>query len=108
MRQFTTNILAQTPAENRPSSIDWVNQLPIGVNVLTAEMLTDSTDYTITDVTFSEQVVTFWLTGGVSGNNYNITCQITSTDGETLQATIPFQCLQFNYVGIIPGEDCAC
>lgn len=106
MRTYVTNTLSQTPPENRPASIDWVNQLPIGVNVSSVEMLSDSTDYTISDITFSEQVVTFWLTGGVSGKQYNITCQISSTDGETLQATVPFICTQFNYVGVQFGKRC--
>lgn len=100
MRQYVTNEIIQTPAENRPALINWDIELPAGVTILSSEFIVDSTDYTIEAASFVLRATSFRLTGGIAGNAYNITNRITCSDSEVLEATIPFVCQQYNFVGV--------
>jgi len=107
MLACSTNMIIQTPEENRPAKIDWSVALPTGVTIDSSEFIQDSTDYTISNTAFEEQSVSFSLSGGTAGKVYNITNQIVTSDGEIVQTTIPFNCVEFNYVGTTcPTSSC--
>jgi hypothetical protein len=54
---------------------------------------TSSGDIALSNQDFTTETVTFWLTGGFSGNFYTITLTIRTAGGLVMQETILYACL---------------
>lgn len=104
MRTLYTDKISQTPGELRPAQINWDIELPTGITIVSSTFAADSTDYTLSLEGRTSRTTTFWLTGGVAGKIYYITNTINCSDGEVLQATVPFQCVQQNLI----SPNCGC
>lgn len=60
---------------------DWSSWLPAGDTIATATFVVDDAALVIDDSLHDTTTATAWLSGGVSGSRYVVTCHITTTDG---------------------------
>lgn len=92
--------IVQAPGESIVYVVDWPNRgLPPGATIASQSFLpSGTTDYTISNKEIIDNGLQtqFQLTGGIPGNFYNITNQITLSDGEIMQATLVYQCVAEN------------
>lgn len=98
MRTFVTDQIKQTPDEFRPAQVNWDIQLPPLVTITTSEFITDSDDYVISLEGKLPRATIFWLKGGIAGRIYYITNRCLCSDGEVVEATIPFRCQAYNLI----------
>lgn len=68
---------------------DWSSWLASGETVSTRTITAD-TGITVDsdDITDTSTSVTVWLSGGTSGQNYKVNCEIVTSDSRTAQRTI--------------------
>lgn len=92
--------ITQAPGESIVYVVDWPNRgLPTGATIASQAFLpSGSTDYTISneEIIDSGLQTQFQLTGGIPGTTYEITNQITLSDGEIMQATLTYDCVAEN------------
>lgn len=92
--------IEQTPAESIIYTVDWpCRNLPTGTTIASQIFLPASpTDYTISNLAIVDSGLqtSFELTGGIPGTCYGITNQITLSDGEVMQDTLIYKCVEQN------------
>lgn len=69
-------------ASNLDYAFDWTNWLATG-ETITAQTITADTGITAAAPTVSGGKVTTFISGGTSGQNYGVRCQITTSAGRT-------------------------
>lgn len=91
----------QTATELLDWTIDWATR-GIGTDTISTSTFTQSSgDFTLSSTSIgaspstgaANQATTFWLTGGVPGKFYNITNNVTTAGGRTMQETMNYECL---------------
>lgn len=68
-------------------SFDWSRWLA-DAETITAQTVTADPGLTVNSTSQSAGVVTTWLSGGTAGDDYRVTCQITTSDGRIDDRTI--------------------
>ena len=66
---------------------DWATWLPAG-DTITSATVTAETGLTVSGKTNTTTVVASWLSGGIVGESYNVTCRVVTADGRTDDRTI--------------------
>ena len=66
---------------------DWATWLPAG-DTITSATVTAETGLTVSSKTNTTTVVASWLSGGIVGESYNVTCRVVTADGRTDDRTI--------------------
>lgn len=66
---------------------DWATWLPAG-DTITSATVTAETGLTVSSKTNTTTAVTSWLSGGIVGESYNVTCRVVTADGRTDDRTI--------------------
>lgn len=67
-------------------AMDWTDWLDTG-ETISSYMVTVPTGITKDSDSESSGVVTVWLSGGTAGNDYNVSVEITTSDGRTDERT---------------------
>lgn len=87
--------VTQQPAERLSYTIDYGDFLTDGDNVQTADANPDSPDLTVDQVGVFDPRVKFWVSGGVAGQRYKVTVDVTTADGRILQDEVIFKIKEF-------------
>lgn len=74
-------------------SFVWTAWLDTG-ETITANTVTVETGLTKGDVTTSDNTITVWLSGGTAGEDYDVTCHITTSDTRQDDRTMTIKCRQ--------------
>ncbi len=69
-------------------AFDWQNWLAEDEAILTADVHCDDDAIIIDQVTIDGSKVKYQVKGGVAGKAYTISCQITTSAGETIERSI--------------------
>lgn len=73
------------PEEVESYSIDYSKDLTQGDNVKSAVITVTPTGLTVRSHVVKDPKVRIWLSGGVNGESYKVTCTVTTEDGRVLQ-----------------------
>lgn len=73
---------AKDQAANLDFAWDWSSWLAQGESI-TSQSVTADAGLTVSNVSLSGQQVIAWLSGGASGQSYNVKCQISTSAGRT-------------------------
>ena len=85
--------IAQTPSELLDYTINWATR-GLGTDTIsTSGFAASSSDLTLSNMSNTNTTTTFWLTGGVPGNFYNITNTILTAGGREMQETVVYECI---------------
>ncbi len=60
---------------------NWSEWLVPADSIVAATVTTNSDDLSVNTVNVVGSIVTAWLSGGVAGVNYRVTCRVESADG---------------------------
>ncbi len=66
---------------------DWSSWLPTGDTIASATV-TAETGLTVGSYSNTATAVTAWLSGGIVGESYNVTCRVVTANGRTDDRTI--------------------
>lgn len=66
---------------------DWSSWLPTGDTIASATV-TAETGLTVDSYSNTATAVTAWLSGGMVGESYSVTCRVVTADGRTDDRTI--------------------
>jgi len=69
-------------------AFDWQNWLSKGETIITTDITCDDDAIIISDVSIDGSKVKYRVKGGVAGKAYTISCQITTSAGETIERSI--------------------
>ena len=98
--QYIEPDIIQAPGESIIYVVDWPSRgLPSGVTIASQSFSpSGSNDYTLSNESIVDNGLQtqFQLTGGIPGNRYQITNQVTLSDGEVMQATLIYECVTEN------------
>lgn len=75
------------PAANLDYVFDWSDWLD-GTDTITAHTITAAEGLEVESSSATADAVTVWLSGGTTGENYAVTCQVVTADGRTDERTI--------------------
>jgi hypothetical protein len=76
-------VVPKDPADVLDYVVNWANWLPGGDTIATATF-TVETGITKNSESNDATTATVWLSGGDAGNQYTITCTVTTTGGRTV------------------------
>lgn len=82
------NIFAQSPKDILYRAFDWQNWLSDEEAILTADVYCDDDAIIIDQITIDGSLVKYRVKGGIAGKAYTISCQITTSAGETIERSI--------------------
>ena len=82
------NIFAQSPKDILYRAFDWQNWLSDEETILTAEVTCNDDDIIIDEMTIAGSLVKYRIKGGMAGKAYTVSCQITTSAGETIERSI--------------------
>ena len=82
------NIFTQDDDDILFRAFDWQNWLAEEEAILTADVHCDDDAIIIDQVTIDGSLVRYRVKGGVAGKAYTISCQITTSAGETIERSI--------------------
>ena len=82
------NIFAQSPKDILYRAFDWQNWLADGETITVADVTCDDDAIIISDVSIDDSLVKYQVKGGVAGKAYTVSCQITTSAGETIERSI--------------------
>jgi hypothetical protein len=71
-------------------SFDWSAWLAEGETISTATIT--ATGLTVSSQSILNGVVTFWLSGGIAGTGYSVSCLVVTSAGRTDERTIKIEC----------------
>lgn len=98
--QYIEPDIIQAPGESIIYKVDWPSRgLPSGVTIASQSFSpSGTTDYTLSNKNIVDNGLQtqFQLTGGIPGNSYQITNDVVLSDGETMQATLIYDCVAVN------------
>ena len=69
-------------------AFDWQNWLSDGETITVADVTCDDDAIIISDVSIDGSKVKYQVKGGVAGKAYTVSCQITTSAGETIERSI--------------------
>ena len=69
-------------------AFDWQNWLSDGETITVADVTCDDDAIIIDQVTIDGSLVKYQVKGGVAGKAYTVSCQITTSAGETIERSI--------------------
>jgi len=69
-------------------AFDWQNWLSDGETITVADVTCDDDAIIIDQVTIDGSLVKYRVKGGITGKAYKISCQITTSAGETIERSI--------------------
>lgn len=87
--------VTQQPAERLSYTVDYGEFLTDGDNVSTANATADSPDLTVDSVAIFDPRVRFWVSGGVAGQRYKVTIDVTTAEGREMQDEIIFKIKEY-------------
>lgn len=76
------------PAESLNYSIDWSKALPQGVTIASAEWSATPAGLDLSSPSHAQKATTVWISGGSAGLTYLVTCEITTSAGQTFQRSV--------------------
>lgn len=79
-------IWVKGPDDVEDYTLDWANRLVEDDFIIGAEFYINS-DVHIISVNFTDRLATVWITGGVVGTTYDVTCRITTDSGRVHERT---------------------
>lgn len=88
--------IEQTPTELLDYTINWpARGLPTGATISSQTIVASDVSVTISGITTvgSATQSLFYVTGGVAGNIYQITCEITLSTGQKMDFTVNYNCI---------------
>jgi hypothetical protein len=79
---MSANEFTQDPSANLDYAVDWTAWLPTGDTVSTFVIISDAGISATKSLTLTTATVcVIWVSGGVVGNIYAVTCRVTTVDG---------------------------
>jgi len=80
---------AKDPTATLDYAFNWTTWLQPGESIASAEVTVPSGITLSTPAAINGGIVTFWLSGGVLGQVYEISCEITTSQGRTDSRSFP-------------------
>jgi hypothetical protein len=76
---------AKQPSEVLDYDFDWTKRLtPSTDTIATATVVCEDVDLTILDTEVSDYIVKQWVSGGIHGETYKLTCRIVTTNADPM------------------------
>ncbi len=88
--------IEQTPTELLDYTINWpARGLPTGATIASQTVVASDVSVTISNISIitAGTQTQFFVTGGVAGNIYQITCEITLSTGQKMDFTVNYNCI---------------
>jgi len=79
-----SGIIPKKPSEKIKISFEFTKWISENTVLSNPVVTSTPTGLTITDTAVEGQYVTFYIAEGISGQNYSVYVQVTTSDGETL------------------------
>lgn len=76
------------PPENKTITFEFADKLASGDSVSTIAAVTASAGISLGTPALSGSVVSVRVSGGTSGNDYTVTCQVNTTNGDLLELKV--------------------
>jgi len=88
-------IFIKDPDSDKDYAFDWSEWLETGDSILSYTLTTDD-GITVHDDSLNDDgdKITFWVSSGVAGKSYQVSCKITTAQGRTDERTIEFKIIQ--------------
>ncbi|GAA4358357.1 phage fiber-tail adaptor protein [Angustibacter luteus] len=78
------------PQEKNDYAFDWSQILAVGEAILTHDVSVSDDSLTVDTVSHTDSIVVYWVSDGVSGQRYMVTCHVSTNLGRELERSARF------------------
>lgn len=71
----------QDPDDLLDYQLDWTSFLNAGETISSQTVTSSDPAFVVSNVSETSGIITYWVTGGVDGENYKVTCHVTTSAG---------------------------